>query len=85
MAQYQGRAYLALAAYNAGPGRVREWLARAHCPTDPDLFVESIPFKETRSYVRRILLNCWEYGRLYGEFPPPLAPGAEEIAALTGG
>lgn len=79
--RYHGRLDLALAAYNAGPGRVDEWLSRPRCPKDPDLFVESIPFKETRSYVRRILLNCWEYGRLYGEFPAPLAPGAAELAA----
>jgi soluble lytic murein transglycosylase len=82
--RYHGRLDLALAAYNAGPGRVDDWLARPRCPREPDLFVESIPFKETRSYVRRILLNCWEYGRLYGEFPPPLAPGAGELAAPAG-
>lgn len=85
MDHYHGRLDLALAAYNAGPGRVDEWLARPYCPKDPDLFVESIPFKETRSYVRRILLNCWEYSRLYGEFPAPLAPGAVELAVLAGG
>ena len=85
MDSYRGRLDLALAAYNAGPGRVNEWLARPSCPKDPDLFVESIPFKETRSYVRRILLNCWEYGRLYEDFPPPLAPGAAELASLVAG
>jgi soluble lytic murein transglycosylase len=85
MDRYRGRLDLALAAYNAGPGRVNEWLARPGCPKDPDLFVESIPFKETRSYVRRILLNCWEYSRLYEGFPAPLAPGAGELAALAGG
>lgn len=78
--RYHGRLDLALAAYNAGPGRVDDWLTRPRCPKDPDLFIESIPFKETRSYVRRILLNCWEYSRLYGEFPAPLAPGAGELA-----
>jgi soluble lytic murein transglycosylase len=84
MNRYRGRLDLTLAAYNAGPGRVNDWLARPGCPKDPDLFVESIPFKETRSYVRRIMLNCWEYARLYGEFPPPLAPGAVEFVAPPG-
>jgi soluble lytic murein transglycosylase len=63
--RYGGQVHLALAAYNAGPGRVDEWLRRPGCPKEPDLFIESIPFRETRSYVRRILLNQWEYGRLY--------------------
>ena len=81
--RYHGRVELALAAYNAGPGRVDDWLARPRCPKEPDLFIESIPFKETRSYVRRILLNCWEYSRLYSEFPAPLAPGALQMAALA--
>ncbi|MGA9753037.1 MAG: transglycosylase SLT domain-containing protein [Acidobacteriota bacterium] len=65
--RYGGQVHLALAAYNAGPGRVDEWLRRPGCPKDPDLFIESIPFRETRSYVRRILLNQWEYGRLYAD------------------
>jgi soluble lytic murein transglycosylase len=82
--RYRGRLDLALAAYNAGPGRVSDWVGRPGCPKDPDLFVESIPFKETRSYVRRIMLNCWEYGRLYQGFAPPLSPGAIELVAREG-
>jgi len=65
--RYSGQVPLALAAYNAGPGRVDEWLRRPGCPQAPDLFIESIPFRETRSYVRRILFNQWEYGRLYSD------------------
>jgi soluble lytic murein transglycosylase len=81
-ARYHGRLDLALAAYNAGPSRVDEWLRRPRSPQDPDLFVESIPFKETRSYVRRIMLNCWEYARLYGDCPAPLSPGAMDLALV---
>jgi soluble lytic murein transglycosylase-like protein/tetratricopeptide (TPR) repeat protein len=66
-----GNLHLALAAYNAGQSRVNQWTARPRCPKDPDLFVESIPFYETRSYVRRILLNLWEYMRLYPELKEP--------------
>lgn len=65
--RYGGRLPVALAAYNAGPGRADEWLARPGAPREPDLWIESIPFRETRSYVRRILLNLWEYCRLYPE------------------
>ncbi len=78
--RYNGRLFLALAAYNAGPSRVDAWLRRPNCPDRPDLFIESIPIRETRSYVRRILLNIWEYGRLY----PPMrdltaVPAAERV------
>lgn len=53
-ARYGGAPYLATAAYNAGPSRVDEWLAdRGSLP--PDLFVATIPFHETRTYVMRVL------------------------------
>lgn len=44
---------LATAAYNAGPRRIRQWLPNEDMPTD--LWVEGIPFTETRDYVRRVL------------------------------
>lgn len=51
-----GSVELALAAYNAGPGVVREWVKRY--PTkDVNLFVEMIPYTETRAYVRLVLRN----------------------------
>ncbi len=65
LSSYGGKIDLALAAYNAGPGHVNSWLKRPGSPNAPDLFIESIPFRETRSYVRRVLLNTWEYERLY--------------------
>ncbi len=71
--RWDGRYDLALASYNAGPGNVDKWLARPGCPQEPDLFIESIPFSETRQYVRRIALNYWEYRRLY----PGLAEAKE--------
>jgi soluble lytic murein transglycosylase len=53
-ARYNGSPWLASAAYNAGPGRVDQWLA-ARGDLEPDLFVASIPFKETREYVARVM------------------------------
>jgi len=44
---------LALAAYNAGPNAARRWLPAAD--TDPDIWIENIPYNETRTYVQRIL------------------------------
>jgi soluble lytic murein transglycosylase len=55
----------ALAAYNAGSDRVQEWLNNGKF-RDPEEFVESIPFTETREYVQAILRNASVYKQLYG-------------------
>ncbi len=55
----------ALAAYNAGSDRVEEWLGQGKY-RDPEEFVESIPFTETREYVQAILRNASLYKQLYG-------------------
>ncbi len=57
----------ALAAYNAGTNRVDDWLGQGKY-RDPQEFVESIPFTETREYVQAILRNANVYRQLYG--PP---------------
>ena len=61
---YDGHLEYALAAYNAGDGRVEEWrsnLTNGDMPT----FVESIPFTETRDYVQAVIRNASIYRRLY--------------------
>ena len=63
--QFGGRLEYALAAYNAGTDRVEAWLANGKY-RDPEEFVESIPFSETREYVQAILRNVTVYKRLYG-------------------
>lgn len=60
---------LAVAAYNAGPRRVREWW-KARRTNDIEAFVEQIPFDETRQYVKRVMLSWEEYRRIYGGAPP---------------
>jgi soluble lytic murein transglycosylase len=55
----------ALAAYNAGTDRVQDWLSQGKY-RDPQEFVESIPFTETREYVQAILRNSNVYRQLYG-------------------
>jgi soluble lytic murein transglycosylase len=55
----------ALAAYNAGSDRVEDWLSQGKY-RDPQEFVESIPFTETREYVQAILRNASVYKQLYG-------------------
>jgi peptidoglycan lytic transglycosylase len=56
---------LALAAYNAGPNRVRQWL-NTRRSDDMEAFVEQIPFDETRLYVKKVVLSWDEYRRIYG-------------------
>jgi soluble lytic murein transglycosylase len=59
-----GHASLALAAYNAGPRRVREWW-KARKSDDIEVWVEQIPYDETRHYVKRVTFSRDEYHRIY--------------------
>ncbi|WP_316678004.1 transglycosylase SLT domain-containing protein [uncultured Tolumonas sp.] len=53
--QYDGNRVLAAAAYNAGPGRVRKWRNQSN-GQPVDLWVENIPYKETRNYVQNVMV-----------------------------
>jgi len=68
--RYRGSYILAFAAYNAGAGRVKEWIERYGDPRDPRVdpidWVERIPFSETRNYVQRILENLQVYRARFG-------------------
>ena len=60
---------LASAGYNAGPGRVRQWLRTR--PASPlDVWVETIPFRETKQYVQNVLVYSHIYSRLLGTHQP---------------
>lgn len=52
--------YLATS-YNAGPGNLIKWKNQMNYQNDPLLFIESIPSRETRSFVERIMVNYWVY------------------------
>lgn len=58
----KGDLILMTIAYNAGPARISEWKKRFSYEQDPLLFIERIPFRETRLYVQRVLTNLWIYG-----------------------
>jgi soluble lytic murein transglycosylase len=61
---YQNNSALAVASYNAGPGNVSKWLVEFN-NADPDVFVEKIPFPETKGYVESVFGNYWNYLRIY--------------------
>jgi soluble lytic murein transglycosylase len=68
--QQLGHPVLASAAYNAGPARARRWRdARA---LEGAVYVESIPFPETRDYVRKVMANSVFYAALLGQSPVSL-------------
>ncbi len=70
MEYFGGDKVLSTAAYNAGPGRVRNWLRRQAC-VEPDIWIETIPFNETRKYVKRVLFYASIYNwRLNDEITP---------------
>ncbi len=62
---------LAAAAYNAGPGRAQAW--RNGAPIEGAIWVETIPFNETRDYVKKVLANTMFYARELGQPYVPLA------------
>jgi soluble lytic murein transglycosylase len=70
IADYRGSYILSFAGYNAGRGRVRDWVARFGDPRDPNVdpidWVERIPFSETRNYVQRVLENLQVYRVRFG-------------------
>lgn len=70
---YRGSYILTFVAYNAGPGRVRDWVERFGDPRDPKIdpidWVERIPFSETRNYVQRVMENMQVYRVRFGASP----------------
>jgi soluble lytic murein transglycosylase len=70
---YRGSYIMAFAAYNAGRGRVRDWVERFGDPRDPKVdpidWVERIPFSETRNYVQRVMENLQVYRVRFGGGP----------------
>lgn len=66
-----GEMHLVAAAYNGGPHRVKLWLRNLKKPNEPnvssDVFIEHIPFNETRTYVKRVLNYYLAYQKLYDD------------------
>jgi len=59
-------------AYNAGPGNLRSWDRKINYRGDPLLFIESLPSRETRLFIERVLTNLWLYRDRLGQPSPSL-------------
>jgi soluble lytic murein transglycosylase len=86
--KFDNLAPLAIAGYNAGPGRAQAW--RAKRPIEGAIYAETIPFNETRDYVKKVLANTVVYSRQFGATPslkqmlaviPPRGGRMDEVAA----
>ena len=72
---------LASAAYNAGPGRAKKW--RADQPLEGAIYAESIPFTETRDYVKKVMSNAVYYSALFNGKPDSLKARLGTVGAKT--
>jgi len=70
---------LASAAYNAGPSRARQW--RGDIPLEGAIYTETIPFSETRDYVKKVMSNTVYYAQQFGQPPRSLKQRLGIIAA----
>ncbi len=78
-----GHPVLAAAAYNAGPGRARRW--RDAKPLEGAIYAESIPFTETRDYVKKVMSNTVYYAAVMGAGSPSLKMRLGVVAPRSGG
>ena len=79
LAWFDNSPVLASAAYNAGPSRVRQW--RGDTPLEGAIYAETIPFDETRDYVKKVMSNTVYYAQLFGQPPRSLK---QRLGVITG-
>jgi len=81
LSSFGDSAVLASAAYNAGPGRARSW--RGNQPLEGAIYAETIPFDETRDYVKKVMSNTMYYAEQFIAPPRPLKQRMGIIAPKT--
>ena len=72
---------MASAAYNAGPSRARQW--RGEGPLEGAIYIETIPYQETRDYVKKVLNNTVYYAQQFGDPPRSLKQRLGIVAGTT--
>ncbi len=72
-----GNLFMLLSAYNAGPGNLIRWKREINYHNDPLLFIETIPFRETRNHIEIVMANLWLYRMRLGQPTPSLDVLAE--------
>jgi len=78
MEQTNGNLFQLAAAYNAGPAALTRWLGlRPEIADDPLLFIESIPYAETRNYIKHVMTYYWLYAKRTNADAPTLEDTAE--------
>ena len=84
--EYRGSYIMAFAGYNAGRGRVQQWVAQRGDPRDPKVdavdWVERIPFAETRNYVQRVMENLQVYRARFNAGIATLEPNLHRTATV---
>lgn len=79
--RFAGQTVVALAGYNAGPGAAARWLPTQS--VEADVWIENIPYNETRSYVQRILWHHVVFGWLHSGEPQKVDAWLARVAPLT--
>lgn len=79
LSRYEGNRVLATAAYNAGPGRISRWLRTQPDQVSADVWVETLPYRETRDYVQNVLAYAVIYAHHLGAEQRLLADGERVI------
>lgn len=83
LSEYRGNQIMTFAGYNAGRGRVREWMQARGDPRDPKVdpvdWVERIPLSETRNYVQRVMENVLVYRVRFGDSAVAAAKSEQRV------
>jgi soluble lytic murein transglycosylase len=84
--EYTGSYIMTFAGYNAGRGRVRQWVAQHGDPRDPKIdavdWVERIPIAETRNYVQRVMENLQVYAARFGASVATIEPNLHRVTTI---
>jgi soluble lytic murein transglycosylase len=84
--EYTGSYVMTFAGYNAGRGRVRQWVVQHGDPRDPRVdavdWVERIPMAETRNYVQRVMENLQVYAARLGTSVATVEPNLHRVTTI---